>query len=234
MARTDTLPHFLTDVADAIREKGGTSETIQASSFDTAIANLPSGGGAKVKPKTISFSSSSATSIDVSALDLTDVYSASTMFSDCYYLKEIVGLSSLDTSNIAIMTQMFQNCGYFASGTINFDFSNFSINSCSNLEKMFMGFCHGVSNVSLDLRNFKNTNMVLVGNMFSGCTTITHIDLRQFDFVNTSGISSIFGTSGNGVPNNCEIIVADQTQKDYINTNVSRLTNVKTVAEYEE
>lgn len=45
MARTDTLPHFLTDVAEAIRTKGGTSETIQASAFDTAIANLPSGGG---------------------------------------------------------------------------------------------------------------------------------------------------------------------------------------------
>lgn len=44
MARTDTLPHFLTDVADAIRTKGGTSATIQASSFDTAIANLPGGG----------------------------------------------------------------------------------------------------------------------------------------------------------------------------------------------
>ena len=45
MARVDTLGHFLTDVADAIRTKGGTSATIQASSFDTAIANLPSGGG---------------------------------------------------------------------------------------------------------------------------------------------------------------------------------------------
>ena len=44
MARTDTLSHFLTDVADAIREKAGTQETIQASSFDTAIANIPSGG----------------------------------------------------------------------------------------------------------------------------------------------------------------------------------------------
>ena len=45
MARTDTLPHFLTDVADAIRTKSGTSGTIQASTFDTAIANIPSGGG---------------------------------------------------------------------------------------------------------------------------------------------------------------------------------------------
>lgn len=43
MARIDTLGNFLTDVADAIREKSGTSETIQASEFDTAIANIPSG-----------------------------------------------------------------------------------------------------------------------------------------------------------------------------------------------
>lgn len=43
MARTDTLPHFLTDVADAIREKTGSQETIQASDFDVEITNLPSG-----------------------------------------------------------------------------------------------------------------------------------------------------------------------------------------------
>lgn len=45
MARTNTLPNFLTDVADAIREKKGTEETIQASDFDTEIASIPSGGG---------------------------------------------------------------------------------------------------------------------------------------------------------------------------------------------
>lgn len=44
MARTDTLGHFLTDIADAIREKTGESGTIQASSFDTQISNIPSGG----------------------------------------------------------------------------------------------------------------------------------------------------------------------------------------------
>lgn len=56
MARTDTLGHFLTDVADAIRTKGGTSATIQASSFDTAIANLPGGGGGTtIDPKDVNF-----------------------------------------------------------------------------------------------------------------------------------------------------------------------------------
>ena len=52
MARTDTLPHFLSDVADAIRTKKGSEDTIQASDFDTEIENLP--GGGSVTPTTIS------------------------------------------------------------------------------------------------------------------------------------------------------------------------------------
>lgn len=44
MARTDTLTHFLTDVADAIRAKTGSSSAIQASDFDTEIANITTGG----------------------------------------------------------------------------------------------------------------------------------------------------------------------------------------------
>lgn len=44
MARTTNLTDFLTDVADAIRTKKGSQETIQASDFDTEIENLPSGG----------------------------------------------------------------------------------------------------------------------------------------------------------------------------------------------
>ena len=45
MARTDTLGHFLTDVADAIREKKGTTGLIQASDFDTEIESITTGGG---------------------------------------------------------------------------------------------------------------------------------------------------------------------------------------------
>lgn len=43
MARVDNLINFLTDVADAIREKKGTSEIIKASNFDTEIANIQNG-----------------------------------------------------------------------------------------------------------------------------------------------------------------------------------------------
>ncbi len=43
MARTDNLTNFLTDVADAIRNKKGSSEAISASSFDSEIASITTG-----------------------------------------------------------------------------------------------------------------------------------------------------------------------------------------------
>lgn len=55
MARTDTLGHFLTDVADSIRAKTGGSSSITASSFDTEIASIPSGGGGAVESKDVNF-----------------------------------------------------------------------------------------------------------------------------------------------------------------------------------
>lgn len=41
MVRTNTLANFLTDVANAIRTKKGTQETISASTFDTEILSIP-------------------------------------------------------------------------------------------------------------------------------------------------------------------------------------------------
>ena len=55
MARIDTLSNFLTDVAEAIRTKGGTSEQISASDFDTAITNLPSDGGSEFESEYVSW-----------------------------------------------------------------------------------------------------------------------------------------------------------------------------------
>ena len=40
MARTDSYPDYLTDVADSIRERGETSEPIPANEFDRAISEI--------------------------------------------------------------------------------------------------------------------------------------------------------------------------------------------------
>ncbi len=52
MARTNSLPNFLTDVADAIKEKKGSQADIPAANFDTEIRNLP-GGSYQSKTVTI-------------------------------------------------------------------------------------------------------------------------------------------------------------------------------------
>ena len=43
MSKSDNLTDFLTDVADAIRTKEGSSGTINPQDFSTRIANLQSG-----------------------------------------------------------------------------------------------------------------------------------------------------------------------------------------------
>ena len=51
MARTDTLGHFLTDIADAMRAATGSSGTISPENYDTEIAGIASGGGGSIPTK---------------------------------------------------------------------------------------------------------------------------------------------------------------------------------------
>jgi len=45
MAKNDNLKDFLTDVANAIREKKGTTDLINPQDFAAEIASIQSGGG---------------------------------------------------------------------------------------------------------------------------------------------------------------------------------------------
>lgn len=51
MARTDTLGHFLTDMADAMRAATGSSESISPEDYDTEIAGIAAGGGGATPTK---------------------------------------------------------------------------------------------------------------------------------------------------------------------------------------
>ena len=93
--------------------------------------------------------------------------------------------------------------------------------SCSNL-------------TSLDLSTFDTSELTRIDYMFNKCRKLMFIDIRTFDFTKITSYINMVGTAANnGPPNNCLIIVKDDTAKTAITTNFSRLTNVKTVAEYE-
>ena len=136
MARTNTLGNFLTDVASAIREKKGTTDTILASNFDTEIASIESGvdineylsdtitkgdstlgGWAKTIIKLRSPLTIEGTSAEymfyryplneLPQIDTSSVTNMSNMFSGCINLATI---PQLDTSNVTNMDSMISSC----------------------------------------------------------------------------------------------------------------------------
>ena len=231
MARTDTLGHFLTDVADAIREKKGTSGTITASDFDTEIANLPSGGNVKIRPKSISFNYSTLTAIDLSLLDDTDLTTMNMRFYHCDNLKTLNGADNLFCPNVNDFQYMFAFCGLLE-GELNLSNLN-PVNITSTISCMNM-FYQCTNLTRIDLKNFAITPSQTNG-MFFNCISLEFIDIRKMELtgLSTSNSQEMFGGRTYKIPADCEIIVKDSANKTWVTTNYDWLTNVKTVAEYE-
>jgi len=259
MARTDTLPNFLTDVADAIREKKGTEETIQASDFDTEIVNLPSGGGDISEYFNTTISYNVGTSFHkyqikkIPSLEIgNNVTSLSELFMSYSNLIEVEGMSGAD--NVTNFSNLFNSCSLLE----KVNFKNFNTSSAISMANMFAN-CQKLSNVNLndfntekvtdmsfmfsfctslvnlDLSSFYTPVLANTNSMFNRCTSLMFLDIRNMVFDNVTSFRYMFG-GFNGqpyVPSDCEIIVKSQTEKDWFTTNFSWLTNVKTVAEYE-
>ena len=259
MARTDTLGNFLTDVASAIKTKKGSQNTIQASNFDTEIANLPSGVNLDDYIESeITSSSSSApgwmTLIKKFPDDLqldTELTSAPYAFN--YYINDIDfrDYTDFDTSNITDFSNFFS--GYkgtelnISTFTFNTDSISNMFNTAQSLTKIvfpssptiicnnyYQAFLRCSVITEIDLSNFENndTTNVNVSSMFQGCNALQKIDIRNLVLKNLSTQLN-YRNMLSSVPTNCLIIVKDNDNKSWFNTNFSSYTNVKTVAEYE-
>ena len=68
--------------------------------------------------------------------------------------------------------------------------------------------------------------------MFQGCTNLAKIDIRKFTFNNLSA-SYTYNQMFGGIPNDCLIIIKSDTEKEWITSKWTNLTNVKTVDELE-
>ena len=82
MAKTDNLTDFLTDIADAIREKKGTTGAINPQDFSSEIASIESGGGG----------SSAVTSASVNDVNFYD-YDGTILYS--YTKEQFLALSAM-------------------------------------------------------------------------------------------------------------------------------------------
>ena len=187
MARTNSLGNFLTDVADAIREKKGTTDTILASNFDTEIASIESGvdineylsdtitygtnslgGWTKTIKKMRSPLTAEGTDAqymffryplnELPQIDTSSVTNMGNMFERCTNLTTI---PQIDTSNIVNMSYMFNSCTHLTT------IPPLNTSNVTNMTYMFLA-CSNLTTI-LQLNGEKLTAVV---NAFNGCKSL--------------------------------------------------------------
>lgn len=190
MANVLVEKQTLQDIANAIRTKDSTSETMTPSQMSTRIINIPSGGGEKpVLPNGIHFQSS--TNSDMSWLndvDISQVTTLDSMFSYCSNMT--VPPTAWDTKNITNMRSLFMNCSKLES------IPNYNTQNVTTLERVFNS-CSKITSIP-QWNTSKVNNMSY---MCAGCTKletvplldtnkITYIGFMQSMFYNCNVLSN--------------------------------------------
>ena len=164
-----------------------------------------------------------------SVLNTTNVTSMTNLFSKSSFIH--INLSNMNANNVTSMYGMFNGC----SNLTEIDLSNINTNSTKlfNLRNMFFN-CSSLTYLDASGLNVNKTN-TLAGSMFFKCINLMHLDIRNMELNKFQETNSMFGNNitTNRIPANCLIIVKDNTQKQWINSNFNWLTNVKTATEYE-
>ena len=126
------------------------------------------------------------TSIDLSALDTSEVTDMNGMFAECGSLTSL-DVSTFDTSQVTNMSYMFASCGSLTS----LDVSNFDTSQVTDMSSMFC-WCNGLT--SLDVSKFDTSKVTNMSGMFSICRSLTSLDVSNFDTSNVTDMSGMFGT----------------------------------------
>ena len=124
------------------------------------------------------------TSIDLSALDTSQVTNMFDMFGGCSGLTNL-DVSNLNTSNVTDMGVMFAACG----GLTNLDVSNFDTSNVTNMYGMF-GECRRLT--SLDVSKFDTSQVTDMNGMFDSCLSLTSLDVSNFDTSSVTNMSGMF------------------------------------------
>ena len=111
--------------------------------------------------------------------------STSKWFYKCTNLKNIEGISNLNTENVTNMYCMFYGC----SALTSLDLTNFNTANVTDMSKMFYG-CSALT--TLDLSNFNTANVTEMYCMFYGCSALTSLDLTNFNTANVTDMSYMF------------------------------------------
>ena len=107
------------------------------------------------------------------------------MFANCQNLTSIDGIDNLQTPKVTNMSFMFAGCSKLAS----LDLSSFNTANTSYVENMFQD-CENLQSIKFS-PDFTITKVDDINRMFSGCSSLTALDLSKF---NTSQVKKMIWT----------------------------------------
>lgn len=203
MAKNDNLKDFLVDVADAIREKKGTTDKINPQDFSSEIASIQSGGdiwgfdtigytpqnspiaewvaySAEQKRR---FESGEITKfsndINLVIAPMVDISSQSNLTRLYAYSKRLITIPLLDFTNAQNCSYMFEECGSFLC------FPNIDMSNVTDISGMFYKCGMLLYLPSLDTRNVIAMNLP-----FNYCSKLKKIELLDLSSVTTFKVGS--------------------------------------------
>lgn len=159
--------------------------------------------------------------VNIENFDTSNVKYAQTVFRNCHNLNNIIGFENLIFSNLTNTSNMFNGCEKLSEIKFN---RNINLTKITEMEGMFY-YCPKLEKI--DLSMFTGENVKTVKNLFGGCSKLMNINLSNFDFSNITDYQYMF----QNVPNNCYILCKDETNKDWITSKFTNLTNVHYVGE---
>ena len=208
MARIDNLTNFLTDVANSIREKKGTTGTILAKNFDTEIASIETGGSGtlNLQDKNITITSNGTQNVTADeGYDGIDTVTLSVQVPQevSGYIEDCSKLFNKDSkASHSLITKLLPHCKptnaykmFFnnlnVSGT--FDVTNLDVSQCTTFESMFEGM---LSVTSFNVSNFNTSACTNMQSMFIyfGQTNpnANKLDLSSFNTTNVTNMGYMF------------------------------------------
>ena len=128
------------------------------------------------------------TSINLSALDTSEVTNMIGMFSRCRSLTNL-DVSNFDTSKVTNMSGMFYEC----SSLTSLDVSTFDTSNVTNMQEMFA--CednHQMDIEEINVSNFDTSKVTNMSGMFAGCSQLTSLNVSNFDTSKVTDMASMF------------------------------------------
>lgn len=183
-------------IADAIREKKGTSDPIKATDFASEVLSIetgifPSGELEITESGKYDVTNYASANVNIASSGEDMLQARVDLGNSCeklfygYPYSTMIDISRLKTGNATRMISMFESCQ-----ATSLDLSHLDTSNIKESYGIFKG-CNALTSVNLN--NWNTGKMINFGSLFYQCSKLKNLDLSHFNTSNVTNFASTFG-----------------------------------------